>query len=170
MTDVLDGQGLKSSVTDMLASFDGRLHDVASAVARGGYVFWLGSGLSRSVVPDVRELLMRLLSFLQRRVDPANEDCRFKRALNEILGISGIHQRARDGIDLTTTVESWPDVDDIVQRLANQYAKVLDVHVDDEDADFFAVGGCGRSQYVRITRPRAGLPSIFVSLSSCLKA
>lgn len=136
MADNSERQGLRASVVGTLESLDGCSNAVASAVAQGGYVFWLGSGLSRSVVPDVRELLMRVLSFLQQRVDHANENCRFKRALNEIFDISNIPQAARDGINLTTAVKSWPDINDLVERLVDQYAKVLDVTVDDEQPDF----------------------------------
>ena len=127
---------LGARTIDVLVSFDGRLSAVASAVARGDYVFWLGSGLSRSVVPDVSELLRELLSFLQQRVDPSKEGCRFRKALNEILDISSIPQETRDAIDLSTAVGSWPDVDDLVLRLVNRYSTVLDVLVENEEPDF----------------------------------
>ena len=125
----------------LLASSDGKFRTVASGVARGEYVFWLGSGLSRSVVPDVRQLLTKLLSFLQTQVDPASESCRFRRALNEILDMPGITQAAQTSIDLTSPIESWPDVDDLVELLVNQYAAVLDVGVDGEPSDFLVWEG-----------------------------
>ncbi len=134
-------QQVGGTTVDVLASFDGRLRAVASGVSRGDYVFWLGSGLSRSVVPDVGQLLKNLLSFLQERVDPTDEACRFMKAVNDILDISGILQADRQGIDLTTPVESWPDVDDLVQRLTDRYSTVLDVVVNDEDPDFLVWEG-----------------------------
>lgn len=141
MTDTSKGQELGLRTMDVLTAFDGRLRTVASAVARGEYVFWLGSGLSRSVVPGVSELLRKLLSFLQQRVDPSDEACRFRRALNEILHIANIPQETRDAIDLTTAIESWPEVEDLVQRLNNQYSKALDVTVENEEPDFLVWEG-----------------------------
>ena len=126
---------------DLLRSFDSQMRNVASGVARGEYVFWLGSGLSRSVVPDVGELLRNLLSYLQTRVEPADEDCRFKGALREILEISGIPADDRQQIQLTTSVNSWLHIDDLVQRLTDRYSMVLDVLVDGEDQDYLVWEG-----------------------------
>ena len=125
----------------LLASFDSKFRSVASGIALGRYVVWLGSGLSRSVVPDVSQLLRNLLSFLQEQVDSANESCRFRNALNEILDMSGIPQETRECIDLTTAIESWPDVDDLVKRLLSRYSTVLDVGVANEDPDFLVWEG-----------------------------
>ncbi|WP_420610489.1 SIR2 family protein [Candidatus Poriferisodalis sp.] len=118
---------------ELLQSFDGRLQSVASGVARGEYVFWLGSGLSRSVVPDVGELLRKLLSYVQSRIDPADEACRFRKALREILEIAG---KDLAQVPLTTSVDAWPQIDEIVQQLTGQYSLVFGVLVDDEDSDF----------------------------------
>lgn len=133
-------QGSQGTV-DLLKSFDNQLRSVASGVVRGEYVFWLGSGLSRSVVPDVGELLKKLLSFLQARVEPADENCRHRKALQEILDISGIPADDRQQIQLTTSVDSWPHIDDLVLRLTDRYSKVLNVHVDGEDPDFLVWKG-----------------------------
>ena len=130
-----------ASTVALLDSFDSEFRAVASGVTLGRYVVWLGSGLSRSVVPDVSQLLRNLLSFLQERADSANENCRFKNALNDILDISGIPQETRECIDFTKTTESWPGVDDLVQRLLNQYSTVLDVGVANEDPDFLVWEG-----------------------------
>ena len=141
MADAAEGLELGPRTIDVLAVFDGRLSAVASAAARGEYVFWLGSGLSRSVVPDVSELLRKLLSFLQQQVVPSDDACRFRRALNDILDISSIPQGMRDDIDLTTAVESWPGLEDLVQRLVNQYSTALDVPVENEEPDFLVWEG-----------------------------
>lgn len=121
---------------ELLESFDTDLQSVASGVARAEYVLWLGSGLSRSVVPGLEELLRNLLSFLQARVDPANEACRFRRALREILDIPENRDEIRAQVQLTTSVDSWPQIDDLVQRLARQYSAVFGVLVDGEDPDY----------------------------------
>ena len=147
MADDLQERKLEVKTRDVLASFDGRLASFASAVARRAeYVFWLGSGLSASVVPGVNELLIRLLSFLQEHLDPSDEDCRFRNALDKIIEISELPQEIRSSIDLTTDVESWLAADDIVQRLASKYSKVLDVPVDDEKSDFLVWEGINVAQ------------------------
>ena len=136
MTGPAEGGQASGGTLELLQSFDGRLQSVASGVARGEYVFWLGSGLSRSVVPDVGELLRQLLSFLQARIDTANEACRFRRALREILEVSGIQEAELEQIQLTTSVDSWPQIDDLVQQLTGRYSSVFGVPVGGEDPDF----------------------------------
>ena len=136
MTGPAEEDQASGETLELLQSFDGRLQSVASGVARGEYVFWLGSGLSRSVVPDVGELLRQLLSFLQARIDTSNEACRFRRALREILEISEMQEEELEQIQLTTSVDSWPQIDDLVQHLTGRYSSVFGVHVDGEDPDF----------------------------------
>jgi hypothetical protein len=88
----------------MLACLDAEFADLAAAFVRGDYVLWLGSGLSSEVVPDLPSLLQNLLSHLQARVDVTDDDCRFARALNEVLGISGLPAEHRAEIDISTEV------------------------------------------------------------------
>ena len=78
------------STTEVLASFDSDFEEVAHGVTRGEYLLWLGSGLSRSVVPNVQKLLVKLLCFMQEQIDTSDEDCRFTRAVNDILRC-GVH-------------------------------------------------------------------------------
>ena len=99
-------------------------------------MLWLGSGLSKSVVPDVKSLIHRTLSFLQCRIDPENEDCAFRRALSDILDISGISVEARSALDMAEPVEQWVGADVLVDRLADKYSTVLDVSVEGEDEDY----------------------------------
>lgn len=137
----VEGEDLGEAISDLLAAFDGRLNSVATGVAQGKYAFWLGSGLSRSAVPGVEDMLRSVLTFLQTRVDPADEDCRFKRALSHIIDISEISESSRNNMDLNAAVESWPDTDDLVQRLVSKYSSVLDVRVDGEREDYLVWEG-----------------------------
>ena len=128
--------GHRGTTLEVLTSFDNEFTEFAAAVARGEYVLWLGSGLSRSVVPDVKQLLRRILSFLQCRIDPENAGCAFRRALLEILIIAGISVEARSALDIAEPVEQWVGANDLVDRLADKYSTVLDVSVEGEDEDY----------------------------------
>lgn len=123
----------RNTVADVLQCFEDEFAEVATAFARGEYLLWLGSGISRDVVPDVPTLLRSILEFLQIRIDLSNPTCRFRVALAEILEAAGSPAAA---IDLTTEVSSWPDLPTIIDSLVNQYSHVLDVRVQNESADY----------------------------------
>ena len=130
------GTERRETTSEVLASFDEQFMDFAAGVARAEYVLWLGSGLSTSVVPGVEELLRRILSFLQEKINPDDEDCAIRRALVEILNISGISDEARSALDIAKPVEQWAGADDLLGRLADKYSTVLDVGVEGEDEDY----------------------------------
>lgn len=136
MPGVPPGNQCRETTSAVLASFDEEFAEFAAGVARGEYVLWLGSGLSRSVVLDVKSLIRRTLSFLRCRIDPENGDCAFRRALSDILDISGISVEARSALDLAEPVEQWVGADVLVDRLADKYSTVLDVSVEGEDEDY----------------------------------
>ena len=131
----------RNTVAEVLECFDNQFADVASAFAGGEYVLWLGSGISRDVVPGVPDLLKHMLVFLQTSSDAADPDCRFKKALEEVLRVAGVPAATFASIDLTTAVGTWPNLDDIVSRLVDRYSDVLDVQVRDEPDDFLVWSG-----------------------------
>lgn len=123
----------RNTVAEVLECFDAEFAEVAAAFARGEYLLWLGSGVSREVVPDVPTLLRRILEFLQTNIATADPTCRFRAALAEILGLAGSPGAA---VDLTTDVASWPNLGGIIDSLVIQYSHVLDVPVDGEVPDY----------------------------------
>lgn len=125
-----------SNASEALEAFDQDFKEMASAVARGEYVFWLGSGLSREVVPDVRGLLTNLLDYLQVRVDTSADQCRFETALDEIFRLVRLAPEQRAQTETSLPLSDWPHLDDIVGRLIDNYSAVLDVPVTDEEPDF----------------------------------
>lgn len=131
----------RTTAVEVLACFETNFASMAEAFTRGEYLLWLGSGISRDVVPDVRRMLTRLLEFLQARVDPANPACRFGRALSDVLGIAGLPSARREEIDFSEEVSSWPQLTDTVDRLTERYSDVLGVHVEGEAADFLVWDG-----------------------------
>ena len=140
MTDPSGPQIQRPTAIEVLESFDTGSAEVALAVARGEYLLWLGSGLSKSVVPGVRALLRKLLCFLQEQIDPSDEDCRFQHAVNAIFDVPPIPDEVRDAIDLSGPADSWP-LDDLLTRLVPHYSTVLDVRVDGEERDFLVWDG-----------------------------
>ena len=132
---------IRTRVDEVLGCFDNEFAAAASAFARGEYLLWLGSGISRSILPDVSMLLKRILEFLRTNTDPADRTCRFRKALEEVLDISGVSTETRQSIDLASPVESWPAVPELVSRLGDRYSDVLDIQVRGESEDFLVWTG-----------------------------
>ena len=131
----------RRTVTEVLECFEEEFAHVASAFARGEYSLWLGSGISRDIVPGVPKLLERMLAFLQTSSNAADPNCRFRKALEDVLEVAGVAATTRASIDLTTPVGTWPNLSDIVDRLIDRYSDVLDVQVDGEPGDFLVWTG-----------------------------
>ena len=131
----------RQTVAEVLACFEDEFAAASSAFARGDYALWLGSGISRDVVPDVDQLLRGLLCFIQEQIDPADDRCRFRSALDEILDIAEVPATLRDPIDFAQPVASWPSLSDLIVWLRNKYAAVLDVRVEGEQPDFLVWAG-----------------------------
>lgn len=131
----------RQTVAEVLACFEDEFAATSSAFTNGDYALWLGSGISRDVVPGVGRLLRSLLSFVQEQIDPADDHCRFRSALDEILDIAEVPATLRDPIDFAQPVASWPSLSDLIVWLRNKYAAVLDVRVDGEQPDFLVWAG-----------------------------
>lgn len=124
------------TVPETLALLDGQFASVAGGVADDRYVLWLGSGISFGRVDGLRQVVAKVLEFLRVRIVPGAPDCRFNRALRAALAIAPTTPEENARIDFTQPVASWPDFNNIVVRLCSNYARLLDVNVDGEPADF----------------------------------
>ncbi len=131
----------RATVVDVLECLGDEFQDFAEGFSRGEYLLWLGSGLSRDVVPNVAAIVERMLEFLRTNVEDPEASCRFSRALDEVLDVAGVPAATRASLDYSVPVDSWPDLDDIVGRLVDRYADVLNVQVQDEDEDFLVWDG-----------------------------
>lgn len=131
----------RTTVAQVLASFEDDFVEFASAFSRGQYLLWLGSGISREVVPDLPTLLEYLLEMLRARIDAADPSCRFSRALEEVFDVAGIPAGIRASLNLTTPVDTWSSIRDIVGRLIDRYSDVMDVQIDGEPEDFLVWTG-----------------------------
>lgn len=119
------------TIRQTLDLLDNALVELGEGVATASYGFWLGSGISLGRVEGVRNLVRRVLNFLQQRVVEGNPDCRFRKALTRALTPA-----ERGAIDLDQPVEDWPSRDTVIDRLVNNYARLLDIAVDGEEDDF----------------------------------
>ena len=54
---------------------------------RGQYAFWLGSGISRDRVDDLKGVIARVLTHLRDRIDAGNANCVYRTALLEALDL-----------------------------------------------------------------------------------
>src|SRR3546814_6465844 len=76
------------TVRATLALLDGPKREIAEGVANDEYVFWLGSGISRERLPDLRDVAKRVLVTLQARIDQSDPACRFKQALEGVVTLA----------------------------------------------------------------------------------
>jgi hypothetical protein len=108
---------------------------MSAGVARGEYSLWLGSGLSRDRVIGLNGVLHKLIEFLRTRIDPANVNCTYKKALDDVLEQANLSAEERGRASYLADSATWLDLAIILQRLAKQYSKVLDVTVAGEVED-----------------------------------
>lgn len=123
------------TVSEVLELLDGQFAELASSVSDGGYVLWLGSGISRGRVIGLDGVIAKLLEYLRGRVTSA-VDCRFRTALSEILDIAKLPDGDRATIDFAVPVKDWPVFGALIDALWNSYAEVLSVDVSGEEPDF----------------------------------
>lgn len=131
----------RSSVAEVLACLGDEFSAFAAGFCQGEYALWLGSGISRNVVPNTPALLENMLEFLRSRINPGDPNCRFRAAFEDILDVAAIPPSTRASITYTTPVVTWPAAEDIVGRLVDRYSDVLNVQVRGESADFLVWTG-----------------------------
>ncbi len=124
------------TVRATLSMLDGPKREIANGVANDQYVLWLGSGISRDRMPDLRNLAKRVLMTLQGRIDQDDGGCRFRKALNAIVTLANPSDTEWGSIDYGVAPDQWPEFDTIAGRLVNNYARMLNVSVDGEEVDY----------------------------------
>jgi hypothetical protein len=124
------------TVSETLALLDGQFAPVARGVAEDRYVLWLGSGISFGRVDGLRQVISRVLEFLRARSIPGDSTCRFGRALQAALNLAPITPEEEARTDFTQPFATWPDSNNIVKRLCNNYARLLDINVQGEPEDY----------------------------------
>jgi hypothetical protein len=120
------------TVRQALDLLDGTFAGLAEGVAQRRYAFWLGSGISRDRVDDLKGVVARVLTHLRDRIDHGNATCPYRIALQEALVLAQLSIADRARVDFTTPVPSWPVIDTILTNLTNltgQYSRLLDIRV-----------------------------------------
>lgn len=124
------------SIRATLAMLEGEKREIADGVANDQYVFWLGSGISRNRMPELRDVAKRVIVGLQARIVSGDPTCRFRKALNSVLAHASLSPEEWDRIDLDRPPTGWPDFDTLAARLVNNYARMLNVPVHGERPDY----------------------------------
>lgn len=154
----MTGSGTPSAATitvrQTLALLDGEHRGLADGVANGRYAFWLGSGISRSRVPDLHILVEKVLEFLRASISPSNSDCRYRAALDQAISLAEPSTEERSQIDYGQPVASWPSHKALAQRLVKGYSELLNIEVDGEPGDCLLWEGVN----VRTTYPADAEP------------
>lgn len=127
------------TVPVVLERFGSDFSEFTDAFAEGQYVLWLGSGISRDRVPNVYELLERILEHLRTNIDDPDSDCAYRTALNEVLRLVGLTHDELESIDYAIAVKDWPLRERIVSALVTKYSQVLDVEVGDDQPEDYLV-------------------------------
>jgi hypothetical protein len=144
------------SVSETLYLLDTRHEALAVGVADGRYTFWLGSGISREIVPGLDGVVQKVIGHIQERIAAGDPDGRFEKALSEILDLAQLSEDERARLDRDQPVSDWVDRETIVWRLTQHYAELLDVRVAGEEADYLV----WEAADVRATYPEALPPDV----------
>lgn len=129
------------TVAQTLELLDGQHAAVASAVANGGYVFWIGSGISRGRVNGLDGVIEGVLEFLRERAAHEGAASPHLRALKEAIDLAAPSVDERNRINFSEPVASWPDAAVLVRRLVPKYSRLLDIDVDGQPADYLLWDG-----------------------------
>ncbi len=127
---------LTITICQTLELLDGDFAALAEGVAQRRYAFWLGSGISRDRVDDLKRVIARVLAHLRDRIDATAFDCRFRKALDEALSYAQLSSIERAAVDYCKPIEDWPVLNTILERLTGAYARLLDVRVEGEADDY----------------------------------
>lgn len=127
---------LNISVRDTLKLLDGSFATFAAGVASGVYAFWLGSGISFGRAPGLYDLVSKVVEFIRSHIDPANANCKFARAMQDIFVVGSVSDEERLRSDLHVPFADWPDHKAIAGRLVANYSKLLGINIDGEEMDY----------------------------------
>lgn len=124
------------TVRQVLDLLDNEFALVAATVARRGFAFWVGSGISLGRAPSVGAMLERALEHLRRKIEPGNPGCRYRHALDEAIRLSDLSDAERAAIPFGEPFDAWPQKSALIRSLWDCYASVLDIRVEGKADDY----------------------------------
>ena len=123
------------SIADALKLLDEDFKELAVGVAKGEYALWLGSGISRERVPDLRIVVRCVLDHLSDGARAEAGDGPFTVALTKAVGLA-LTNTEKKAVDLTNTPGVWPNVNVVVDRLVSHYSQLLDIRILGKKEDY----------------------------------
>lgn len=120
---------LTITVRQVLNLLDGPFAGLAGGVAQRQYAFWLGSGISRDRVDDLKRVIAKVLNHLRDRVTAGIADCAYCTALEEALELAHLSPADRAQVDFSTPIAGWPVIDTVLTNLTREYSRLLDIRV-----------------------------------------
>lgn len=133
MTDGITASAI--TVRETLELLDGPFAEFSAGVARDHYAFWLGSGISLNRVPGLGTLVPRVIEYLRNRTDVTDANCRYRCALDQALELASLSGEEQARVDISVAFHDWPDYEAITKRLITNYARLLDVDIENEPND-----------------------------------
>ena len=124
----------KISVREVLTRYEAEFAAMACAVENGEFALWVGSGISRNA-PHLGDLIERALDFLRDGANSTETGDTYNSAFEEALKLANFEPADLIG-QFGTPLANWPQRDKIINRLWNNYSRLLDIRIKAKPADF----------------------------------
>src|ERR1039458_281036 len=118
------------SICQALKLLDGEFASMAEGIAQRRYALWLGSGISRDRVDDLKKVVARVLSHLRYRIDPTSGACPYRLALNQAIGFARLSSVDLASVDFGQPIAEWPAINTVLTNLTQEYARLLDIRIE----------------------------------------
>ena len=122
------------SVREVMAKLDTDFSAMAKAVQEGEFALWVGSGISRKA-PNLGDLIETAFEFVRERANDTATKAEYLPALEEMLTLAELDPVALNP-QIGQSFNTWPEKKVIIDRLWNNYSRVLDVRIPGQPADF----------------------------------
>lgn len=131
--------GSARTVRAVLERFGTSFSTFENAFNEGQYALWLGSGISRERVPNLGDLLTRVVEHLRENAVTEAAEGEFGSALEDVLRLAGLSDEELQAVDYSVPFGEWRLKDRIISALVPNYSRVLDVPVGDDKPEDYLV-------------------------------
>jgi len=122
------------SVRQVITKLETDFSTMAKAVQEGEFALWVGSGISRKA-PNLGDLIKSAVEFVRERASNPETAEEYIPALEEMLTLAEFDPGALS-TQFGQPFETWPEKEGIINKLWNNYSRVLDVRIAGQPADF----------------------------------